>query len=151
MGKPTSSGQDTPRYTQSITATVRITGPQDPRVDSHGVRGPGSHISVHTLSALVYVHDRTAARIYADAWIDAVDLARSLPDDLTPAAPHIGPALMIRAHGTDTVHRVFDPHRHALAVSIGQVTWLVHDQVAYRSLTVAWRQVKELSPTIFRR
>jgi len=34
--------------------------------------------------------------------------------------------------------------RKVLVIKIGQVRWLVHDRVAYRTMSAAWAQAKDI-------
>ena len=138
-------------YTQTIYATLWLAGAQKVGVDTHGVRGPGSHIAVASEQVLIYLHDLTAAQTYADAWIDAVLLAKQLPDTVPVIEQHTGPALMIRAHGTDQVDHVYDTTLHAVVIRIGNFTWLVRDRVAYNTMRAAWMQVHQIAPIMLAR
>lgn len=141
----------TVRYTQSITALVRIAGSQQVLVDSHGGRGLGSHLAVRADSVLVYAYDLRAVHTYTDAWIDGVLLAKNLPEQIEPQGATHNPGLVIRAHGADLVNHVYDPTRGALAIVVGQLTWLVYDQAAYRAMTEAWREAAEIAAVVFAR
>jgi|GEM_PF-5391216 len=49
-----------------------LAGEQDLRIDTHGSSADrGGHIAVAGDSLLVYLHDRKAVKVYAEAWIDA--------------------------------------------------------------------------------
>jgi len=137
-------------YTQTIIATLWIAGPQQVQVNTHGVRGPGSHISLTAEQVLIYLHDQRAALAYADAFTDAVLLAKHLPDTINVTQRHTGPALVIRAYGQDRVDHVYDPTLQAVIIRIGHFTWLIRDRAAYDTMTAAWDQVRELAPIILR-
>lgn len=142
---------DALHLTQTISVTIRVTGPQAVTVDTHGGRGEtGSYIAVLADHTATYVCDVRAARTYAHAWIDAAEIARRfLPETLATAGPQDdSPGIVMRAHGRDHVRQLNDPSRGALAIRVGQVIWLVQDRVAYRDMTAAWRQELELAPII---
>jgi len=138
-------------YTQTIYASLWIAGAQQVGVDTHGVRGPGSHIAVAAEQVLIYLHDITAANAYANAWIDAALIANQLPATVAVTEQHTGPALMVRAHGHDEIRHGWDPTLQALLIRIGNFTWRVRDRAAYDTMRAAWLQVREIAPIILRR
>jgi hypothetical protein len=138
-------------YTQTIYASLWIAGAQKVEVDTHGVRGPGSHIAVAAEQVLIYLHDFTAAQTYANAWIDGIMLAGQLPDTVPVTEQHTGPALMVRANGADDVRHGWDPVLQTLLIRIGNFTWRVRDRNAYDTMRAAWMQVHEIAPIILRR
>ncbi len=145
---------DEPHLTQTISVTIRVTGPQNVTVETHGGRGDlGSYIAVLADHTATYVYDVRAARTYAGAWIDAAEIGRRfLPESLLSAGAHDDShGIVIRAHGRDHVRQLNDPARGALAIRVGQVIWLVQDRIAYRDMTAAWRQVLDLAPIILAR
>ena len=140
-----------PRVTQSITATVRIAGPQQLRLQAHGSgRERGSHLSVASDDLLIYLHDQAAARVYAGAWIDAWYLASQLPQRLEPTPPRSeqGPVMLIRGYGTETVQHLYDPARRAVMIRLGGLTWLVYDQAAWQTSTDTWWRLNRIAPDI---
>lgn len=139
-------------YTQTLFATLWLAGEQTVQINTHGVRGPGSHICVGAEQVLIYLHDPNAATSYAKAWIDAILLIDRLPDRLYDITPqHTGPALMVRAHGHDQVAHVFDVAQQAVVIRVGNLTWLVRDKAAYSTMRQAWQQVMEMAPIILTR
>ncbi len=95
----------------------------------------------------VYVYDHGALATYANAWIDAAVTANhQLPEQADPfgTGPEFTPGVIIRAHGRDEIDQTYDATRKLMIVRIGQVRWLVYDRLAYRSMTTAWAQAKDL-------
>ncbi len=137
--------------TQSISLTISIIGEQHVQVDSHGGRELGSNVVVITDHVAVYVYDQAALATYANAWIDAsVTAHHQLPELAEPfgTGPEYTPGIIIRAHGSDQIDHTFDVVRRVMIVRIGQVRWLVYDRVAYRSMTEAWAQAKDVGRII---
>ena len=137
--------------TQSITLTISVTGEQNVQVDSHGGRELGSNVVVITDHVAVYVYDQEALATYANAWIDAsVTAHHQLPELAEPfgTGPEYTPGIIIRAHGRDQIDHTFDVVRQVMVIRIGQVRWLVYDRVAYRSMTQAWAQAKDVGKII---
>jgi hypothetical protein len=133
--------------TQSISLTISITGDQHVEVDTHGGRELGSNVVVITDHVAVYVYDLSALATYANGWIDpAVTANNQLPEQAEPfgTGPEFTPGIIIRAHGRDSIDHTYDPARKVMIVRIGQVRWLVYDRVAYRSMSNAWAQAKDL-------
>ena len=133
--------------TQSISLTISITGEQAVQVDSHGGRERGSNVVVITDHVAVYVYDLAALATYANGWIDpAVTAHHQLPELAEPfgTGPEYTPGIIIRAHGRDRIDHTFDVARQVMIIRIGQVRWLVHDRVAYRSMSAAWAQAKDV-------
>jgi hypothetical protein len=133
--------------TQSINLTISITGDQHVQVDTHGGRELGSNVVVITDHVAVYVYDHAALATYANAWIDATLIANhQLPEQADPfgTGPEFTPGVIIRAHGRDEIGQTYDATRKLMIVRIGQVRWLVYDRLAYRSMTTAWAQAKDL-------
>ena len=62
--------------------------------------------------------------------------------------PEYTPGIIIRAHGRDQIDHTYDVARKVMVVRIGQVRWLVYDRVAYRSMTEAWAQAKDVGRII---
>jgi len=58
--------------------------------------------------------------------------------------PEFTPGVIIRAHGRDEIDHTYDVARQVMIIRIGQVRWLVHDRVAYRSMSAAWGQAKDI-------
>ena len=133
--------------TQSIYLTIHIIGDQHVQVDTHGGRGLGSNVAVLADHVAVYAYDPTALATYANAWIDAGAMANhQLPEQAEQfgTGPEFTPGIIIRAHGRDHVEHTYDPIRKQLILRIGQVRWMVHDRIAYRSMSTAWGQAKDL-------
>lgn len=140
--------------TQTITLTVHITGDQHPRIDSHGGRGLGSNIAVTTDHIAVYTYDPSALATYANAWIDGGIIANHrLPEQAEGfgTGPEYTPGVIIRAHGRDEISHTYDPIRQQMLITIGQMRWLIHDRLAYRSMTAAWRQAKDIGAYVLAR
>ena len=137
--------------TQSISLTISIIGEQHVQVDSHGGRELGSNVVVITDHVAVYIYDQAALATYANAWIDAsVTAHHQLPELAEPfgTGPEYTPGIIIRAHGRDQIDHTYDVARKVMVVRIGQVRWLVYDRVAYRSMTEAWAQAKDVGRII---
>ena len=129
--------------TQSISLTISITGEQEVQVDSHGGRELGSNVVVIT--------DHVAT--YANGWIDpAVTANHQLPEqaELFGTGPEFTPGVIIRAHGRDEIDHTYDATRKVLIVKIGRVRWLVYDRLAYRSMSTAWAQAKDVKSSSIR-
>jgi len=142
--KPPSAGQQ-------IMATVGIAGEQDLRLDTHGSgnrKDWGGHIAVSTDNLLIYLHDQIAARLYANAWVDAWYNASRLPKTVHTGPADHGPVLMVRAHGSDSVDHVFDVVHNVALIRIGGLTWRIHDQVAWASTERKWREASVLAPMV---
>lgn len=145
--------ETTGNVTQSVSVTVHLRGNQHPKVDAHGIRGPGSYVSVTADHIAVYVYDQRAMRSYCEGWIDTAALARmELPELAEPfgTGPETLPGIIVRAHGHDRPQHVYDPQpgRQQLMMTIGQVRWIIHDRQAYRSMTAAWRQARDLGMVV---
>ena len=133
--------------TQSISLTISITGEQAVQVDSHGGRERGSNVVVITDHVAVYVYDLAALGTYYNGWRDPeVTANRHLPVQSDPfgTGPEFTPGVIIRAHGRDEIDHTYDVTRKVMIIKIGQVRWLVHDRVAYRSMSAAWAQAKDV-------
>ncbi|HEY5148882.1 MAG TPA: hypothetical protein VIJ23_03495 [Mycobacterium sp.] len=133
--------------TQSISLTISITGEQEVQVDSHGGRELGSNVVVISDHVAVYVYDLAALATYANGWIDpAVTANHQLPEQADPfgTGPEFTPGVIIRAHGRDEIDHTFDVARKVLIIKIGRVRWLVYDRLAYRSMSAAWAQAKDV-------
>ena len=140
-----------PSAGQHIQAMVSIAGEQELRLDTHGSgnrRDWGGHIALSSDNLLIYLHDQTAARMYAAAWIDAWYIASKLPETVETAPPARGPVTMVRAHGSDSVDQVHDVARNVALIKIGGLTWRIHDQAAWASTEQKWREVSALAPLV---
>ena len=138
-------------HTQSITVNIHISGDQHVLVDPHGGRGLGSNISVLADHIAVYTYDVSALRTYAGAWIDGGYIANHrLPEKADSPVPitEYTPGVIVPAHGGDSVTHTYDPYLQHMALLIGQVRWMIHDRQAYRSMTAAFRQAKDLGPFV---
>ncbi len=136
---------------QTLAATLIVSGPQTVHIDTHGTGGAGSHIVITTPNVMITVHDRKAAKTYAQAWVWSGEWALQLPirrdadvEVLSPGQPGIA----IRAYGQDKVRSIFDPHRRELVLRIGYLTWIVADRESHASLTDAWRSVLRMAPMV---
>ncbi len=139
--------------TQHITATVSLAGAEPVALDAHGTGGAGSLITVTVGSVAVWLHDRRAADCYSEAWLDGVAAeaglylpATSRFDVRQRAAAY--PVLAVHADGWDRHAATYNPTRRELIVTVGYVTWVVFDRVAYDIQTDAWRRVKDLAALI---
>ena len=144
----------TANRTQSITLTVHITGDQNARVDTHGGRGLGSNVVVLTDHIAIYTYDPSALATYANAWIDGGIIANHrLPEQAEGfgTGPEYTPGIIVRAHGRDEVSHTYDPVRQQMIIIVGQMRWLIHDRLAYRSMTAAWRQAKDVGAIVLAR
>lgn len=136
--------------TQHITATVSLVGEEPVTLDTHGTGGAGSHITVTVGSVAVWLHDRRAADCYCDAWLDGVAAEASV---YLPATNHFDvpqraaayPVLAIHADGWDRHAATYNPTRRELIVTVGYVTWVIFDRVAYGIQAEAWRRIHDLS------
>ena len=52
--------------------------------------------------------------------------------------------MIVRAHGCDEVSHTHDPVRQQIIIIVGQMRWLIHDRLAYRSMSTAWAQAKDV-------
>ena len=139
------------RAFQGIAATITICGEQDVAIDSHGTGGTGSYITVTTPNLMISVHTRGAARTYAQAWAEARELALRLPETRNVQIPAMAarmPGVVVRAYGRDRFACTFNPSAGELWVRVGQLTWLVLDQSAFRSVDAAWSRVEALNPIV---
>ena len=125
--------------TQSISLTISIIGDQHVQVDSHGGRELGSNVVVITDHVAVYIYDHASVTAH-----------HQLPERAEPfgTGPEYTPGIIIRAHGRDQIDHTYDVARKVMVVRIGQVRWLVYDRVAYRSMTEAWAQAKDVGRII---
>lgn len=142
--KPPSAGQH-------IQAMVSVAGEQQLNVDTHGSsnrRDWGGHIALTSDNLLIYLHDQVAARMYANAWIDAWYIASKLPETVDTGPTAHGPVTMVRAHGSDAVDHVHDLARNVALIKIGGLTWRIHDQAAWASTEQKWREVAALAPMV---
>ena len=140
-----------PSAGQQILATVDIAGEQVLRLDTHGSgnrKDWGGHIAVSTDNLLIYLHDQIAARLYAEAWIDAWYNASRLPKAVATGPSNHGPVMMVRAHGTDSVDHVFDAANKVAIIRIGGLTWRIHDQTAWAGTERTWREVSALASLV---
>jgi hypothetical protein len=139
--------------TQHITATVSLVGAEPVLLDAHGTGGPGSLITVTIGTVAVWLHDRRAADCYCEAWLDGVVAEAGL---YLPAARHFDvgqraaayPVLAVHADGWDRHAATYNPTRRELVVTVGYVTWVVCDHVAYDAQVDAWRRVRDLARLI---
>ena len=150
---------------QHITAAITITGQQHIAISSHD-RGSGSYISVTTGLVMVTMFDLAAARTYTGAWLapHMLDFAKLLPSDgstqwrsqrdgesIRPVSTAAtGPAVSVRAHGSDSVERNFDRNRRVMLAKVGDLLWTVTDLEAYRSMTEAYARVAKLAEVVLR-
>lgn len=144
VDKPPSAGQH-------IQAMVSIAGEQQLNLDTHGSsnrRDWGGHIALSSDNLLIYLHDQVAARMYANAWIDAWYIASKLPETVDTGPTAHGPVTMVRAHGSDAVDHVHDVARNLALIKIGGLTWRIHDQAAWASTEQKWREVAALAPMV---
>ena len=65
--------------------------------------------------------------------------------------PEYTPGIIVRAHGRDEVSHTYDPVRQQMIIIVGQMRWLIHDRLAYRSMTAAWRQAKDVGAIVLTR
>ncbi len=144
LARPPSAGQH-------IQAVVSIAGEQQLSVDTHGSgnrRDWGGHIALSSDNLLIYLHDQVAARMYAKAWIDAWYIASKLPENVDTGPTTHGPVTMVRAYGSDAVDHVHDVARNVALIKIGGLTWRIHDQTAWASTEIKWREVSALAPLV---
>ena len=140
-----------PSAGQHIQAMVSIAGDQQLNLDTHGSgnrRDWGGHIALSSDNLLIYLHDQVAARMYANAWIDAWYIASKLPETVDTRPTAHGPVTMVRAHGSDAVDHVHDVARNLALIKIGGLTWRIHDQAAWASTEQKWREVAAMAPMV---
>lgn len=133
-------------YTQTISVNIRIAGPQDVQIDTHGGGGPGTYVSITSGGVVVYCYDTSSVRTYCEAWLSCVDLATHLPTDTNPESVILpGPGVVIRAAGRDEIRTVLSPSPAELRIRIGRAVWIVQDRIAHADMADAWRTVREIA------
>jgi hypothetical protein len=102
---------------------VSIAGEQQLNLDPHDSgnrRDWGGHVALSSDNLLIYLHDQVAARMYANAWIDAWYIASKLPRPPTRGRRHV---TMVRARGSDAVdHVLCYPRSGTCGHSVGDGT-----------------------------
>ncbi len=114
--RPTTGRQSPVSISQSIAATVTITGRQDVTITATEV-GQGSHISVIAGIVMVILYDIASAMIVLRGMAALVDLVK---------------------HG-------YDRHADRMLVKVGNVTWTVTDAPAYESMREAHVKIDKLA------
>ena len=145
-------------YRQHILAGVIIAGQQPIHIDTHGggTGAEGSHITATFGSQLmITLYDTVAATVYAQAWL--AEGNQWVFDGLPPEIPvvhgqgSIGPALSVRAHGSDERGARYDSASRTAIIRVGSLTWSVQDRAAADSMREAWRHIATLTPIILGR
>ena len=145
-------------YRQHILAGVIIAGPQRVGIDTHG-GGPGaagSHITAtFGQQLMITLYDRVAATVYIQAWLtqDHQWIFEGLPAEIPTVHGQgsIGPALSVRAHGSDERGARYDSASRTAIIRVGSLTWTVQDRAAADSMRDAWRHIAKLAPIILGR
>jgi hypothetical protein len=137
----------TPRrsHVQTVAVTIVASGMQAVSVYTQSPGGAGSYISVVTPNVMVTLHDQQALRTYANAWTDMRTAALHLPKHRVLTVEHSArrmPGLVIAAHGKDKTAGIHRVARNDIAIRIGYVTWILADNLAFRSMTEAWEHAQ---------
>ena len=53
------------------------------------------------------------------------------------------PGLVIAAHGADRTYGVHRTDQNDIVIRIGYLTWILADNLAFRSMTEAWERARE--------
>ena len=145
-------------YRQHILAGVIIAGQQSIHIDTHGggTGAEGSHITAtFGQQLMITLYDLAAATAYTRAWL--AEENQWIFDRLRPEIPvvqrqgSIGPALSVRAHGSDERGARYDSASRTAIIRVGSLTWTVQDRAAADSMREAWRYIAELTPVILGR
>ena len=94
---------------------------------------------------MLTLHDQQALRTYGNVWTDMRTAALHLPKHRVLTVEHSArrmPGLVIAAHGTDRTAGIHRVARNDIAIRIGYVTWILADNLAFRSMTEAWEHAQ---------
>ena len=145
-------------YRQHILAGVIIAGQQPVQVDTHGggTGAAGSHLTAtFGQQLMITLYDTVAATVYIQAWLDDDHqwIFNGLPAEVSVAHGQgsIGPAVSVRAHGSDERKARYDSASHTAIVRVGSLTWTVLDRAAADSMRDTWRHIADLAPIILGR
>jgi hypothetical protein len=130
---------------QTVAVTIIASGLQAVSVYTQTPAGDGAYISVVTPNVMITVHDQQAMRTYTDVWTDmrkaAVQLPKHRPVKVNREARRF-PGLVIAAHGEDRAIGIYHLGRNDISIRIGYVTWVLTDNLAFRSMAAAWEQAQ---------
>jgi hypothetical protein len=149
--------------TQIISTSLALTGEQRARLDAHAAGTCEATLTVLWGSLMLTVSDLHQAVHVAKAWAQAAQQAARLPLGAVPAHLHIdhrltGTSTVVRLWGTPAVGITHQPHRvtpgrrvitEHVGISIGTVTFQVHDQTAYRSALGILTRTAILAEAVF--
>jgi hypothetical protein len=137
---------------------VTLVGPQDVDVTPYRSGTDGATIGVRVGGALIHLTDAATAAAFFSPWRSATREARSLPvrGDRTRVAPISGvsvPAAYMEAGDCPPALSRLDagtagqPRR--MWITLGRMTFHVHDQEALTTTTGAFRLAARLAPDVF--
>ena len=149
--------------TQIISTSLALTGEQRARLDAHAAGTTEATVVVLWGSLMLTISALHQAVHLAGAWAQGAHQAARLPVGAVPAHAHIdhrltGTSTVIRLWGTPAVGITHHPHRvtpgrrvvtEHVAISIGSVTFQVHDQTAYRSSLGILTRTATLAGAVF--
>jgi hypothetical protein len=135
-----------PDTTQTVAVKIVASGAQSVSVYTQTPKGQSAYITVVTPNVMVTVHDQVAMRTYATAWTDMRMAALHLPKfrgiEVEKVAQRM-PGLVIAAHGADRTFGVHRTDQNDIVIRIGYLTWILADNLAFRSMTEAWERAQE--------
>ena len=133
-----------PDTTQTVAVKIVASGAQSVSVYTQTPTGQSAYITVVTPNVMVTVHDQVAMRTYATAWTDMRMAALHLPKfrgiEVEKVAQRM-PGLVIAAHGADRTFGVHRTDQNDIVIRIGYLTWILADNLAFRSMTAAWKDL----------
>ena len=149
--------------TQIISTSLALTGEQRARLDAHAAGTDEATLTVLWGSLMLTVSALHQAVHIAQAWTQGGVQAARLPLGAVPAHAHLdhrltGTSTVVRLWGTPAVgithhrHRITPGRRvitEHVAISIGTLTFQVHDQTAYRSALGILTRTATLAHAVF--
>ena len=143
---------------QAIQMIVTLVGPQDVDVTPYRPGTDGATIGVRVGGALIHLTDAATAAAFFSPWRSATREARSLPvrGDRTRVAPISGvsvPAAYMEAGDCPPALSRLEPgtarQPTRMWITLGRMTFGVHDQEALTTTTAAFRHAARLAPDVF--
>jgi hypothetical protein len=129
-----------------VAVKIVASGAQAVSVYTQSPTGQSSYITVVTPNVMVTVHDQVAMRTCAEVWTDMRPAALHLPKfrriEVEKVARRM-PGLVIAAHGADRTCGVHRTDQNDIVIRIGYLTWILADNLAFRSMTEAWERAQE--------
>lgn len=149
--------------TQIISTSLALAGEQRARLDAHAAGTPEATLTVLWGSLMLTITALHQAEHLRNAWAQAAQQAARLPLGATPAHRYIdhrltGTSTVVRLWGTPAVQITHQPSRlttgrrvvtEHVAISIGSLTFQVHDQTAYRSTLGIFTRTTTLAAAVF--